>query len=533
MHHRIITLLGIFLAVSRLSAASCADLDPIVVPNSQALNQFINNLNCANKVTLLIREAIGLSANNFIVPSNYALKFNFGGYINGGSYNIRIDGPIEAPIGQIFDGSMSVDFSKSPMTQILPQWWGAQPNDANDDHASIQKAATAAHKSNRTLYFIGGEYQVGDEIVLGGDPTYEDNGIWIKGERARLKATASNTKGIFRIQGADPYGGAGAQVEDIHIEGLYLQGLGTSSLFGIKIFGAHGVWISNMSISAFRTAINTINVEVLKLTNSWLKQNNIGLHQQRLVDPNNSAKIGEAADSYLIAGNSFSDTYMAIKISAANSVVIEGNNLASIHHGIQLYSDVNINGWADNINSAVIKANRFEGDAAECFVRAGNANSEVQNITIEQNDLVVQAANFTAMEFQNTSSHGIIRDNRLKLTGSNSKAVDYFDVPSGKRSLFTTAVVVQTGETVVSGTSDTSGDVLLNAPQENTNYQVIASPRGYIGNLPTNNGSFIVKDIVKSSSSFKIKVLTPPGDQSSVKYDWMLLVNKSVTNNNE
>ncbi len=90
------------------------------------------------------------------VPARVSLKFENGGALKlAKDATLTINGSIEAPMQQIFDGS--VVFGPGRVSKVYPQWWGAMGDGTHDDTAAIQSAIDSLSRGG-TVFFPPGEY---------------------------------------------------------------------------------------------------------------------------------------------------------------------------------------------------------------------------------------------------------------------------------------------------------------------------------------------------------------------------------------
>lgn len=110
--------------------------------------------------TLIINSAVTVPT-NYTLPSNVTLQFQ-GGSINISSgATLNYNGGLSAGRYQIFTGSGAVSFAGSNyVTEVMPEWWGADPSGTNDSSPAFNLAATAA----TSIHYPG----TGGQVSLGG-----------------------------------------------------------------------------------------------------------------------------------------------------------------------------------------------------------------------------------------------------------------------------------------------------------------------------------------------------------------------------
>ncbi|MDD3926996.1 MAG: glycosyl hydrolase family 28-related protein, partial [bacterium] len=135
----------------------------------------------SNVRTLLIPVSKDVTG-NVTVPVNVTLLFQGDGRLNiSTGVTVTINGPVQAPLKQIFTGSGTASFSgnKGCLEKVYPQWWGAKADGVTNDAAAIQTAVNAAATMNRggqggTVFFSPGRYNIRSSIILprtGATPT--------------------------------------------------------------------------------------------------------------------------------------------------------------------------------------------------------------------------------------------------------------------------------------------------------------------------------------------------------------------------
>jgi len=110
--------LGASSVVAALTAASAAG-GPVLIPAG----------------TYLIDQDVTCTA---------PLHFAGGKFSIASGKTLTINGPIQAPLAQIFEGLGTVAFGQGAIPEVYPQWWGALADGSNDDTAALQAAINAA-----------------------------------------------------------------------------------------------------------------------------------------------------------------------------------------------------------------------------------------------------------------------------------------------------------------------------------------------------------------------------------------------------
>lgn len=199
--------LGASSAVAALTAASAAG-GPVLIPAG----------------TYLIDQDVTCTA---------PLVFAGGKFSIASGKTLTINGPIQAPLAQIFEGLGTVAFGQGAIPEVYPQWWGAKGDGVQDDAPALRKAMA----TGRDVYLIGGTYLM-DSV----DAAFNyDGNAWV------LKFTNSNQKlsggprAIIKFgagmidEGGQTYG-AGlllvSSVTDIEISGILFDMNGENNLVG-------------------------------------------------------------------------------------------------------------------------------------------------------------------------------------------------------------------------------------------------------------------------------------------------------------
>ena len=199
--------LGASSAVAALTAASAAG-GPVLIPAG----------------TYLIDQDVTCTA---------PLHFAGGKFSIASGKTLTINGPIQAPLAQIFEGLGTVAFGQGAIPEVYPQWWGALGDGVQDDAPALRKAMA----TGRDVYLIGGTYLM-DSV----DAAFNyDGNAWV------LKFTNSNQKlsggpravikfGAGMIdEGGQTYG-AGlllvSSVTDLEISGILFDMNGANNLVG-------------------------------------------------------------------------------------------------------------------------------------------------------------------------------------------------------------------------------------------------------------------------------------------------------------
>ncbi|MDD3926089.1 MAG: glycosyl hydrolase family 28-related protein [bacterium] len=141
----------------------------------------VTAIGAVNVRTLLIPVSTNVAA-DVTVPANITLRFWGDGKLNITTGTVTINGPIQAPMKEIFSctgtGKISFGGNKGIMDKVYPQWWGAKGDGATDDTAAVQAtvdaAATIRSNNGGTVFLPAGHYYTSSPIIL---PRTSDAGV--------------------------------------------------------------------------------------------------------------------------------------------------------------------------------------------------------------------------------------------------------------------------------------------------------------------------------------------------------------------
>lgn len=134
----------------------------------------------ADSKTLFITTKQRITSNTTI-PANISIVV-----LKGGSFDIasgktlRILGPFQAGLFQVFTGSGTVTLSNAE--NFIPQWWGAKGDGVTDDYAGLQAAINAKIAGGQTgrVYIPAGNYKTTRQLVI------DSNSVQICGDGAQV-----------------------------------------------------------------------------------------------------------------------------------------------------------------------------------------------------------------------------------------------------------------------------------------------------------------------------------------------------------
>lgn len=220
----------------------------------KTIQSAIDAISSANR-TLLLAPGTWTISSDVTVPSNVNLRFEQGAIVSIKAGAVfAIDGPIEAGLYHIFDGSGSVSFGSGHIEKIYPQWWGARGDGVTDDHSAIQRCINSLPTGGVVKFPIG-KYMVSDTLTFRG-PDFrfirlegEYQG-WAGREDIRCSMIKSSFKGktMLDVNGA----------RNIHIEKLNLRGPGAADANSVGILirgGSDIVVVRDVNITYFENCV--------------------------------------------------------------------------------------------------------------------------------------------------------------------------------------------------------------------------------------------------------------------------------------
>ncbi len=159
--------------------------------NDVTISAAITAIGSANKTLLLAPGTWTISA-NVTVPSNINLKFEQGSVLSiGAGYTFNVNGPVDAPLSQIFSGSGLVR-GKVLIPAVNPIWFGAVEDSATggsgtNNAAAIQAAADWCKNDGLALVFThheGYAYRISSGVDLTGIRNITMNNAIIMADKA-------------------------------------------------------------------------------------------------------------------------------------------------------------------------------------------------------------------------------------------------------------------------------------------------------------------------------------------------------------
>jgi hypothetical protein len=283
------------------------------------------------------------------------------------SVRLRINGPLEAGLYQIFAGKGVVTFGTGSVTSVHPEWWGAWASyntlnntkmaTANSD--AIEKALRC-----RTVKFASGVYKINRPIVLQSANCLIGQGMGLGGTTIALVHGANchmveDSPGIYYRPGG---------VKDIN----FLNGHQDAGYDGIHFINNTKLWqIEHCSFISYNKHPGGYAIYLNAAAISWIKDNFImGFYNgifaygfdsyfiNNEIDPKGDYAIYMIGDGNVVQGNimngdSGCHTGIFTKTSSATSII--GNRIGPFDNGIKIFN------FGGIINGNVLVSNRKNG----------------------------------------------------------------------------------------------------------------------------------------------------------------------------
>lgn len=191
---------------------------------------------------ILVVSSIKTISTSDTMRATCALQVNRGGRLSIAATKTLLiqNGPYAGPY-QIFSGSGTVTIDSGAVEQVLPEWWGALPNDATNDATALNSAITACRKGT-TIQLGAGTYLLSSTIAL------NKRGMKLRGVG----------NGTVIIVNAATIHGITVTAQDVVIENLWLRGYDGKSSGGAGIFfddGSSNGIVSSVKIDRCGAAI--------------------------------------------------------------------------------------------------------------------------------------------------------------------------------------------------------------------------------------------------------------------------------------
>lgn len=120
------------------------------------LHRAVQEIGSAPAVLFLdIDDAMG---GGLEIPANIDIVHMGGAVLDLNGHDLIVRGAFMAGYSQVFSGDGAIAFERGALSQVLPQWWGANNSD------SVQKALDAATACGAELFLCAGTYEFDDPV---------------------------------------------------------------------------------------------------------------------------------------------------------------------------------------------------------------------------------------------------------------------------------------------------------------------------------------------------------------------------------
>jgi len=147
-----------------------------------AIQAAVSAVGTTNKVALWLSPGTWTLGANLTTASNITLRPAPGAMITLGAYDLTINGPLEAGLRQIFneDSTGAVTLGATSVSEVHPEWWGADNTGATTCDAAWESAIEAIAAVGGKIVGAGAyaHYDFDDEILI------DDDNITIDGNWA-------------------------------------------------------------------------------------------------------------------------------------------------------------------------------------------------------------------------------------------------------------------------------------------------------------------------------------------------------------
>lgn len=232
------------------------------VLNYASLAAAVSAIGSSAQATLVIPTSTSVAA-SLTVTGNITLEFTNSGMLNIASgQTITIQGPIIAPLRQIFTGAGTATFTNNRrISTFYPQWWGGLPDSSTDSTAAGNAAIAAAISINSDggggVFFSPGTWRGNFTITtakgiriwgesrnttiikgIGSSPALAANGLWYSRFEGLSFFTenALSGKGVVEIDG--------------NYDGIHTQGVQGNTFYNCY-FSGQGLNSGGLSDYAF------------------------------------------------------------------------------------------------------------------------------------------------------------------------------------------------------------------------------------------------------------------------------------------
>ena len=341
----------------------------------------------------LIVQTLETVAANVTVCKPVTLEVTGSGELSVNStFTVTINGPLEAPLRQVFSGAGTIAFGSGYIEKVYPQYWGEVGDGVADDTAEIQSALDAHSR----VGFPAGDYLTSADLTLSSN--HYLSGV---GKGSKIFTTTNNIN-IFSCISAN----------NIFIEKLQLVGNNTSSAItngnGIFFQACNDITIKDNFLHNFGGADNNSSaIQVYLTSNRVYIENNYIDGGVGTANASDILVYNTGGEFHIIGNRTYSTNSSGILGMATGGAkgIITGNYSKNhSRHGIESYTDgikeliiannhSESNGWTGiylaNSSSAIIQGNyvKNNGDGSLNIgqIRAGIALNATDKVVIDDN----------------------------------------------------------------------------------------------------------------------------------------------------
>ncbi len=224
---------------------------------------------------------------NISLPRNLAVKFENGAVLAPSEgVRVKILGPIEAGIFQIFSGAGQIELGPSCCREVYPQWWGANDNGKEAD--STTKALQSALDSGHRVYIPPGTY-------LSNKVSLSKPGVVVQGagkEQSVLLYNDPHKGSFFNLNASF------VKLQDLKIQGK-TSGIGSETT-GVLFEKATRSQLNNIRIQNFSYGVRLFTAWGNNVSHCYIYQNpRAGIYLE------SGAHAFSVTDGTEIAGSAF------------------------------------------------------------------------------------------------------------------------------------------------------------------------------------------------------------------------------------
>jgi hypothetical protein len=210
--------------------ATAAD-QGVAVDGDTTIKDMVDAIGANNATIVLARGSSGATTSYTVttaetIPSNITLVIESGAQIAGAG-NLTIEGPLDAPIMQIFNSSGDISFGNDPLVKLVyTEWWGATGDGTTDDTTAIQAAVDSlGDDDGGVIQFLAKTYEcnITTKQYLTLQGVYGGTGI------TDGATPSDNTILLAHSSGAVIDTASGTDQEGICIRDMQIQGLGAGT----------------------------------------------------------------------------------------------------------------------------------------------------------------------------------------------------------------------------------------------------------------------------------------------------------------